>query len=374
MFGEVLRMVQVVATLEPGGAQLSVLRVSRALRARGIETRLLCGSANPAGIALAGHHGFTPEIYGERDLQWHAEPSFAEWLAPRLLGTDVVHGHTFGAWWAAARAAEPGVPLVASEHGPFAWPGTLQVDLLREGLSRVDRFYAHGPNARATVLAAGLPAARVRRGLSPVLGLDAHPRPWLPVPRLMYADRLCVQTGPDLLLGALALLPKPPVCFVLGSGPAELALRRRAAREDLRGRVHFCGRRRDPAPWIAGASAVVVPSREEGSLQAAILGMGLGVPVVGTRVEGLTETLADNRGLAVAPENPEALASAIAAALSGERRTDLGGARRWARQFGLEAVAGTYEEAYRELASRPVLDFAAESPLSPAAPVAPSPA
>lgn len=363
-------MVRVVARLEPGGAQLSLLRISRALRGQGIETRLLCGSADAAGIALARDHGVAPEVYGTEGLQRRADPGFAEWLRHRLEGAQLVHGHTFGGWWAASQAVEPGVALVASEHKPFVWPEEPQTSRLREGLQRVDRFYAHGSEAAATVLAAGLPGDRLRSGTSPVLGLDAHPRPWLPIPRLLYAGRLHEEKGPDVLLEALALVREPPACFVLGSGPLELALRRRAARKDLRGRLHFCGWRRDPAPWIAGASALVVPSRAEGSSQAAALGMGLGVPVIGTAIDGLVQTLADDRGLTVPPEDPEALARAISAVLSGQRRTDLAQARRWARQFELEKVAGAYEAAYRELVTRPpVLGFAPDRP-----PPAPSPA
>ena len=356
-------MVRVVAKLEPGGAQLSLLRVSRALRSRGIETRLLCGSADTPGLAIARDHGLTPEVYGEPGLQWRADPGFAEWLRPRLAGAELVHGHIFGGWWAASRAIEPGVPLVGSEHNPFTWPGEPQTRQLQEGLERVDRFFAHGPNARAGVLAGGLPADRLLSGTSPVLGLDAHPRPWLPTPRLMYTGRMHEEKGPDVLLEALALMRKPPVLFMLGSGCAELALRRRAAREDLRGRVHFCGWRRDPAPWIAGASALVVPSRNEGWSQTAVLGMGLGVPVIGTAIDGLAQTLADGRGIAVAAADPEALAAAISAVLSGARRTDLAGARRWARRFELHKVVGAYEAVYRELTAPHLLDFAADPPM-----------
>jgi hypothetical protein len=43
----------VVSKLELGGAQLSLLRVSRALAARGHRTRLFAGAATPSGVELA---------------------------------------------------------------------------------------------------------------------------------------------------------------------------------------------------------------------------------------------------------------------------------------------------------------------------------
>jgi len=47
----------VVSKLELGGAQLSLLRVSRALAARGHRTRLFAGAATPSGVELARSFG-----------------------------------------------------------------------------------------------------------------------------------------------------------------------------------------------------------------------------------------------------------------------------------------------------------------------------
>jgi glycosyltransferase involved in cell wall biosynthesis len=91
----------------------------------------------------------------------------------------------------------------------------------------------------------------------------------------------------------------------------------------------------------------VVPSREEAWSQSAVVAMGLGVPVVGTAVEGLPLTLADGRGLLVAPEDPRALAAGIAAILRGEQRTDLDGGRAYAARFEAGRVAEQYAAVYR---------------------------
>jgi glycosyl transferase family 4 len=174
---------RVIAKLEPGGAQLSMLRVMRELRGHGVASVLHCGWATAAGIELARRHGAEPEVWGEGgNLQWVPEPRFAAWLGPRLAGADVVHAHMFGAWWAAARAAPAGTPLVASEHNQYLWPGRPRSAEMREALARVDVFFAHGPSARATVIAHGLAVERVREGISPVVGTRARAAPGLPVP------------------------------------------------------------------------------------------------------------------------------------------------------------------------------------------------
>jgi glycosyltransferase involved in cell wall biosynthesis len=355
---------RILAKLEPGGAQLSVLRVVRALEAFGIESRLLVGWASPDGLALAERMGVAVELYGEAgDLQWRADPGFAAWLVARLAGVSVVHAHMFGAWWAASRAADASTALVASEHNALRWPqGRPAVDL-REPLRGIERFYAHGPGALRAILAAGLPPARMRAGLSPVADLDAQPLQGLPQPRIVFAGRLHPEKGPDVLVEALATLPGAPPALLLGAGPLFAPLQDRIRELGLGQRVRLVGWQNRPGRWIAGASLLVVPSRDEAWSQTAVLGMALGVPVIGTDVDGFPDTLAAGRGIVVPAEDPEALAAAISDVLSGRRRTDLDGARAYARRFRTQRVAAVYAATYRELAltSRPLLPTAQAS-------------
>lgn len=350
-----MRVARVLAKLEPGGAQLSVLRVAQALGARGHETRLLVGYASDPGIALARAHGFEPELMGaETDLQWRCDPAFADWLEPRLADVDLVHAHMLGAWWAAATVVAPGVPLAASEHNDLTWPAEPQWAAIEDVAERLDRFYAHSPGAQAGVLRAGVPEERVVRGVSPIAGAGAAPRPGLPSPRIVYTGRLAPDKGPDLLVEAVARMAAPPPVLVLGTGGLEAAIRSRIADLGLDGVVRLEGWSADPASWVAGASVQACPSRDEAFSQSAVLAMALGVPVIGTRVDGFPETLAEGRGLIVEPEDPEALARALEDLLGGRRTTDVAGARRWARRFAIERVAAQYERDYLEL-SRPVV-------------------
>jgi glycosyltransferase involved in cell wall biosynthesis len=342
---------RVLAKLEPGGAQLSLLRISRALNERGHRTRLLVGFASPEGTELARAHGIEPEVMeGTTDLQWRADPAFAGWLAPRLEDADVVHAHMFGGWWAAAGAVPSGVPLFASEHNDYLWPALSQWRAMAQAVGRIDRFYAHSPGARAGVIRAGMRETRITRGISPVDGFDATERRGLPEERIVYTGRLAPDKGPDVLVEAIGLMDDAPPVFLLGAGVLEPALRKRIAELGLGGVVTLTGWREDPATWVAGATVQACPSRDEAFSQAAVLAMGLGVPVVGTRVDGFPETLADDRGLLVDPDDPAALAEALQAVIDGARVTDLPGARAWARQFEVARVASRYEADYNERA------------------------
>jgi glycosyltransferase involved in cell wall biosynthesis len=341
---------RVVAKLELGGAQLSLLRVARALAARGHQTRLLAGNATPEGVALARAHGLEVHVMGSgSDLQWSCDPAFAAWLAPRLLGVDLVHAHMLGAWWAAATAALGSVPLIASEHNGYAWNGEPPWAAMSDVADRIDLFYAHGPDAQTGALRAGIPHDRIRRGVSPVVGMDAAPRLGLPSPRIMFTGRLSPDKAPDVLIDAIARMAAPPAVLVFGAGVMHDDLRAQVARLGLEHSVTFHGWVNDPGAWVAGASVQACPSRDEAFSQTAVLAMGLGVPVVGTNVDGFPETLADRRGIIVPPDDPPALAIALERILAGQSRPDTTSARTWARQFETGRVATVYEQAYSEL-------------------------
>ena len=352
-----MRVIRILGTLEPGGAQLSALRLSVALRRHGVATTLLAGDATPAGLELAARYGLAAdacrvsEVLPPDTLQWTPASGFAGWLEPRIARARLVHAHMMGAWWAAARAVPPGVPLVASEHNQMSWPRGDHTPQARDAARRVDMFFAHGPAARAWAAGIGLDDGRLRDGRSSAEGQSAAPWPGLPWPRLTFAGRLRGDKAPDVLVEALALLHHPPAAYLVGDGPLRGALTRLIRARGLEAVVHLPGWSYEPGRYIAGASLHVVPSREESWSQSAVLGLGLGVPVVGTAVDGLARTLGEGRGVLVPPEDPHALADALSRVLGGEHPDPAPG-RAYARQFTPSAAAAVYAGAYRQLLAR----------------------
>lgn len=351
-----MRVVRVIGVLEQGGGQLSALRLSRGLRAHGVQTvRLLAGDATPGGVALARRYGVELETFvdphgGDRlGLQWQARPEFADWLAPRLADADLVHAHMVGAWTAAAAVVESTVPLVASEHNALTWPAGDFTAPARTAAPRVDAFFAHGPAARAFAAAIGIAPAALYEGRSAVEGLDATPLPGLTTPRITFVGRLHPEKGPDVLVQALALLSRPVTAYLVGDGPAAADIAQLVTRLGLAGRVHQTGWLPDPGRYVAGAAVHVVPSREEAWSQSAVVALGLGVPVIGTAVEGLPLTLGEGRGIVVPPEDPAALATAIDGVLDGSRRPDPAPGIAYARHFTIQRIAASYAEVYAEV-------------------------
>jgi glycosyltransferase involved in cell wall biosynthesis len=348
-----MRLVRVLGVLEPGGAQLSALMLSAALRPRGVVTTVLAGDATPAGLALAARYGFAAEAFrvsdrvSARSLQWTPEPVFAGWLGPRLSSADLVHAHMVGAWWAAAQVVPPEVPLVASEHNEMTWPGGDHTARARVAARRVDLLFTHGPAVHAWAAGLGL-GGRLRDGRSSVEGLSARPWPGLAWPRLTFTGRFRADKAPDLLVEALALLDAPPAAYLVGDGPMRQQLVRLVRARGLQAVVRLPGWSYRPARYVAGASVHVVPSREESWSQSAVVALGLGVPVVGSAVDGLARTLGDGRGVLVPPGDPPALAAALARVLAGQR-PDPGPGRAYAQQFTASAAAAVYLDAYRRL-------------------------
>jgi glycosyltransferase involved in cell wall biosynthesis len=349
-----MRVARVIARLEPGGAQLGALRLTHALSERGVDTRVLAGEATVHGAKLFREAGVELEVWGRaRGLQYACSEGFADWLRPRLAEADLVHAHMFGGWWAASGAVADGVPLAASEHNEIRWPDAPREREMAHALRRVDVFFAHGPATKAHVLRRGLPAAQLRDGRSAIEPPTARPRHGVPNPRLVFAGRLHHEKGPDLLIEALGLMRRPPPTYLLGAGPLVPELRRRVDGLGLGRVVHFTGWQSPIGPWLAGATGCVVPSRHEAWSQTAVTAMAYGVPVIGAAVEGLPLTLAERRGVLVPPDDPQALAQALDAAVDGAIEVDLVGARRYAAGFSVERVAARYAGVYAELCSGP---------------------
>ncbi|HEX2307131.1 MAG TPA: glycosyltransferase [Jatrophihabitantaceae bacterium] len=353
----VIRVARVVGKLEPGGAQLALLRLSRELQRRhGVHTKLLAGDATPAGMDLARRYGLdagvfrvSSTLHPTDNLQWQRSRRFAHWLTDKLAEAHLVHAHMVGAWWAVGQVIDPGTPFVATEHNEVNW-ARRKVSSLRPVATRIDRFYAMGPAASRFARAAGVRPDVLKQGRSPIEGLRSRPRLGLGSPRLTFAGRLSWDKGPDVLVEAISLLNRGDLfAYLLGDGPLRPLLTARIKERSLSDRVLLTGWVGNPGTYIAGSSVHVVPSREEAWSQSAVLALGLGVPVVGTRVDGLVTTLAHGRGITVSPDNPAALCAAIDDALAGRSPVDTRAAIGYARQFSAARVSDFYAAEYGEL-------------------------
>ena len=134
-----------------------------------------------------------------------------------------------------------------------------------------------------------------------------------PGPLAVCVGRLSRQKGQDVLVEAWAEVRRrvPEARLVLvGDGPERESLEQRASPG-----VIFAGRQPDVPSWLRAADVVVLPSRYEGMSLSLLEAMATGRSVVASDVEGMGEALGEDAGALVPPEDPGALAAAVATRL-----------------------------------------------------------
>ncbi|MBA2566027.1 MAG: glycosyltransferase family 4 protein [Gemmatimonadetes bacterium] len=202
----------------------------------------------------------------------------------------------------------------------WIWRRADRIVMLSEGLGRL--AWRTSPDLRFTVIRNGVDLELFHPGAA------VPPAPGAPL-RCLAVARLIERKGIANLLRALSLLERDRFTLdVVGSGPAEGALRSLASKLELGGGVRFVGALDRPAlaARYRQADVFTLSPREEafGNVFAEALASGL--PIVGSDVGGIPEFVpAGEAGFLVSPEDPAALAAAL---------------RRMANDAGLRARMG----------------------------------
>lgn len=175
---------------------------------------------------------------------------------------------------------------------------------------------------------------------------------------VLFLGNLIRRKGVDVVVSAWAELvrnghaPGPWKVVIAGAGAELNALLALAQELQVRDRIEFIGsvHRSDLPNLLAKASIMVVPSRAEPFGLVAAEGQLFGRAVIASDVGGLREVVRDGvTGLLVPPDNPSALANALALLVSDPgRRRDLGHAARAhaLKEFSPARMADEYLRLY----------------------------
>ena len=364
------RILHVIDTTGPGGAETVFVELADRLRARGYHS-----------IALLRGPGWVQDTLAERGIRTEileAKGSFnTRYLAAlRLLikseRIDLIQSHLLGsnvysagAGWLTRR------PVVATFHGAVDVSAGERFRRLKFGIMNhaVSHFVAVsdslGKQMREQGIAARKPVAVIYNGVD----MSRYERPrhralvselGLPQEAVLIGSLGNIRPAKayDVLIQAAGLLcaGDPRLHFLIAGHVKENVarpLRELIHKLNLDGRVHFLGFRPDTAEFLAGVDLFALSSSSEGFSIATIEAQAAGLPVVATRSGGPEEIITDrDNGLLVPTNNPQALADALrellddpglAAALA------TAGQRSARTRFSIETMLDAYEAIYRGL-------------------------
>jgi len=359
-------------SLEPSGLGVHLLNLMRWLNPARYEMSLVCPDT-PGGRWLMERAACVGAVVHPLTVRDRRDQASIDRLYHILTSERVTIFHSqVGISWEGMLglriAHRAGVPVrVVTEHLPYLLTHPGQVAEHRETTRLAHRIITVSEGARRTFLERGYPAAQficIHNGveLPPErpLGEAARVRQELGVrpgaPLLLTVARMTWQKGHSTLLAAAhkVVARYPQACLAwVGDGPERPQLEAGARALGLAGHIRFLGQRDDVPALLGAADLFVLPSRFEGHPLAVLEALASGLPVVGTRVCGLEEAVADGEtGLLVAPDRPDELAAAILE-LAGNselrRRMGQAGREQVAARFTARAMARATMQLYESL-------------------------
>lgn len=296
----------------------------------------------------------------------------AAWKLARIVRREefrILHAHTpRTAMIASLAAAWTSVPLVYHVHSPTSCDSTrpfanwLNQLIERRSIRRAARLITVSASLGRHMRKQGFPADRISVVPNGVPGNHAV------APRDTPRDRWTLGTvalfrprkGTEVLLDALATLRgKGWPVSLRAIGPFETAdyerkLKDQVARLGIGDAVCWTGFTRDVNAELAKIDLFVLPSLfGEGLPMVVLEAMAAGIPVVGTKIEGVPEAIRDGiDGVLAKPNDANDLAEAIGGIVQGKldwqalRRSAM---RRHAERFSDHSMAAGVAEAYRRV-------------------------
>jgi glycosyltransferase involved in cell wall biosynthesis len=353
-----VKILQVIDSLEIGGAEVLLRDFVPRLRQRGIDVT----------VAILNSTG----SYLEQELQNMGvcilptiraslySPRHIFWLAHMLQRFDVVHVHLFPAqlWVAmASRLTGERTVLVTTEHSTYNRRRKVWFRPLDRFMYSSYHFIACISPATAsalinwvpdiagkvTVVPNGINLERFRNARAASKSEILHD---VSRPVILSIGRFEPPKDHATILRAMVKVPDAQLVLV-GDGEMRQRLEGLAVSFGIANRVHFLGRRQDIPELIKMADIYIQSSNWEGFGIAALESMAGGLPVIASNVPGLSH-IVEGAGILFPPGDSDALATAILSLLSSpELRSKLSQAgMEKANTFSIDQTADLYMDLY----------------------------
>lgn len=337
------RVAIVITRLDLGGAQEVALETAAGLDPARFEVTLYAGAGgdleDEARRRLGS--GFVPVPHLVHPIRPHKDLLALLWLAWRFWrdGVRVVHTHSSKAGLLGRLAASIArVPRVL--HTVHGWSfNDFQSGLMFKAFVMLERALAPLTDVLA-VVATSLRDKGLLQGIGQAhqyallrAGVDLPA--WRKTPRSRRALLALIPKLKPKVVGVIANMKaqKAPLDFVrvaaavcetrkdvdfvyVGDGPLRAEAQALAAQLGVAKRVHLLGWQREPRQLAAGFNVFLLPSLFEGLPCVYPQALSLGLPVVGTQVDGAAEIVREGvNGYLCQPRDIEAMAERVEALL-----------------------------------------------------------
>jgi glycosyltransferase involved in cell wall biosynthesis len=356
-----MRILELVNTLEIGGAERMVADLSRELASKGHTVVVAC-------LRRSGPLAERLRLPGIEIVEFNKKDEGFSLKVARSLGRllksnciDVVHTHNplvhhYGL--IGARLAH--VPVVVNTlHGPAnVKPFDAATVLFELGCLLSDRVVsccaAVATHLRQTTLIAGRKSVVIPNGIPVEIFGRAGERRRDGEFVFGTVGRLVPVKDHRSLIQAFARVAREKQCRleVLGDGPLRNELEEAARAAGVADSVRFLGAGLDVGAFLSGIDAFVLSSLSEGLPLTVLEAMASGLPVLSTEVGAVPELVNSARcGWIVPPGDADALAAAMLEAATASDLAERGGrARDYVRgEYSTTVMASGYESLFTSL-------------------------
>lgn len=376
-----LRVLYVIDSLAPGGAETSLVAMAPGLRHHGISLHVLCLGRRSDLAAQLERGGATVHLNtagSGRIANVRAVLGAARMVRPDLIHTTLFEADIAGRVAASLLRVPVSSSLVGDTYSSSHYAGHSRVKvhaaraidaLTAQGVSR---FHAVSPSIAASVpprlrvpidhvdvIVRGRDASifrsrttAARASARRAQGLD----PGAPI--VLSVARLEPEKGLDLLICAMEMvhMHRPDSILLIAGkgGSAESALRRAASQSQAD--VRFLGHQDQVIPWLTAADVFCLPSEREGFSGALLEALAVGTPVVASDIAPNRLALEHGSLGALVRRDPHDLARGIMEVLdspmaAAERATR--GRRHFEEHFSLEVVVPKMVAFFRAASGAP---------------------
>jgi len=339
-------IVQVLHSLECGGAERLALRLAQGLAPDYLTTFLCLDTRGPLAVE-AERNGFQVHLLDRRPgLDWSCRQNLRKLICQIRPAAVLAHQYTPFFYSSLARGVSYRPPIVFIEHGRhYPDPRKLRRVMANCLLFRRDDVVIAVAESvkQALICKEGIREDRIR-----VIPNGINPEPYRAATVLrekvrrdlgladdevaiIQVARLDPLKDHDTAIAAVERIAQPRVrLLIVGDGPEEGRLQQRVSQSPFPERYAFLGYRQDIPDLLAAADVFLLSSISEGLPVTVLEAMAAALPVVATCVGDLSDVVEHGvTGFLVPPRDPGQLAEALERlCVSSELRRQFGRAGR----------------------------------------------